>query len=624
MLHARLGRGQARRPLLAVLCAAALALLAPHPAQAADGADVDTAASLARGGEHEAAAELYESLSKRRFRARDPRLTLLSAREYLAAGRYADAERMLALGGASLDGEDAVLAARTRAELALAQGRPDAALDALRAVPEPWPAPLAGELLDLRARAEFAAGRPLEGIRASEARARAIGTPEAGRESGQRILDALRADSAALSDSPDSATADELAWFELAALLADADTDPAAFSREAARWRSAHPGHPGAGFLPSPAAEAAGFGPALAAAGRADVVALLLPLSGRLEASGRAVRDGFIAAALAAPAGSRPRIEVYDTAALGAAAAYARALESGAAAVAGPLAKEEVAAVVAVQPPPVPTLALNSIALESPPAFLFQFALDPEQEARAVARRIARDGRVHGIVLVPRSAWGERVLAAFTEESRNAGLELTSVQYYEPGGQDYSGPLRAALGRFGGAGDSPARGPKPVRDGAAEARDGPQFAFIAASPGAARALVPQLRFQMAYAVPVYATSDALDPGARAAPDLEGVTLPEMPWILHAGLGAPQLWDALQANGSGGRARLRLYAFGYDAYALLRGLGSAAAGVGLGGLTGRLQLAPDGRVQRELDWAQVERGRPQVAGPALLPVVPGEP
>ena len=100
---------------------------------------------------------------------------------------------------------------------------------------------------------------------------------------------------------------------------------------------------------------------------------------------------------------------------------------------------------------------------------------------------------------------------------------------------------------------------------------------------------------MAYDLPVYATSDAWDPAARSMPDLDGLTFPEMPWILHAGLGAPELWQVLHGDdSSGARSRLRLYAFGFDAYQLLRGLNIAARGVPVQGLTGRLVVAPDGR------------------------------
>ena len=73
----------------------------------------------------------------------------------------------------------------------LARGRPEAALEALRRVPEPWPTPLAAELLALRARAEFSAGRMLDGLRTTEARARLLSGPEQRRENYALLVDAL-------------------------------------------------------------------------------------------------------------------------------------------------------------------------------------------------------------------------------------------------------------------------------------------------------------------------------------------------------------------------------------------------------------------------------------------------
>jgi outer membrane PBP1 activator LpoA protein len=283
---------------------------------------------------------------------------------------------------------------------------------------------------------------------------------------------------------------------------------------------------------------------------------------------------------------------------------------------------------------PVPTLALNSLPLlpgAVPPAFLFQFALDPEQEARAVARRIAADGLTHGIALFPDTQWGQRLHAAFVDELAQTGtVTLTSAQYYPPGTQDFSQPLRAALGRFGGAGD---RGedrskPMPTRDAVAERSAGPQFAFVAASPQAARALRPQLRFQMVYDLPLYATSDAWDPSVRAAADMDGLIFPEIPWLLYGGRGAPDLWDALQEDwAEPSRGRLRLYAFGYDACRLAQQLGSGRPGLGVDGLTGTLELDPrDGHVRRGLEFARIEGGRPQPASgaAALLPEAPVNP
>jgi hypothetical protein len=292
--------------------------------------------------------------------------------------------------------------------------------------------------------------------------------------------------------------------------------------------------------------------------------------------------------------------------------------------VVGPLTKEEIAAVIASQPAglSVPTLALNAIATPcaTAPAFLFQFALDPEQEARAVARRIAADGLTRGIALFPDNAWGQRLHTAFAQELQATGsVTLLSAQFYAPGARDYSGPLRAALGRYGGAGDRSTSSNQPAstaRNAAAEQASGPQFAFVAATPQAARAIRPQLRFQMTYDLPFYTTSDAWDPSVRAAADMEGMVFPEMPWLLHGGQGAPELWDAVQEDWTArARGRLRLYAFGYDAYRLALQLGGGGAFVaGVDGLTGLLELnGPDGRVQRSLQFARIEGGKPQAAG-----------
>jgi outer membrane PBP1 activator LpoA protein len=628
MLHARF-RGRQVRACLAValLCAAFVA--APlDVALASRRDDLAMADALSRSGEHARAAEMYESQSKRVFRGRDTRVTLLAAREYVAAGRLDDAERMLGYLGSGVRDDDAVLLARVQAELALARHQPQAAIAAVERVPQPWPARQTDELLGLRARAEFAAGRMLEGVRTVEARARLSSTADDRRANYDLIVDAFKANPSAAAAIPAGATPNERAWFELAALLATAQSDPTAFERQAADWAVRHPDHPGNAYLPKVAVESTeeAVSPSMVIMTPANVIGLLLPLTGRLKASGRAVRDGFLAAALADPAASRPRIEIHDTASVGAAASYQLALEAGATAIAGPLAKEDIAALVGTTQLPVPTLALNALPLTSTPAFLFQFALDPEQEARAVARRIAEDGRIRGIALFPSNGWGERLRTAFAEELAMTGVELTSVQFYEPSTADFSGPLRAALGRFGGAGDRPDKGkPAPQRNAVTEARDGPQFAFIAAPASTARALVPQLRFQMVYTVPVYATSDVIEPGSRPVADLDGVLFPEMPWVVASGQGAPELWDLLQAEwASTARGRLRLYAFGYDAYRLLRGLGTAVRGVGMNGLTGRLSVTADGRVQRDLDWAQVESGRPQFATPALPPAVPVEP
>ena len=628
MLHVSPRSGQARRAQPWGAVAAALVLACAMPAQSTAASSPPTlaqAAALAQAGDHLAAAARYERLARRGFMGWDAETALLAAREYAIGGALGDAERLAGkVRNRVADDAERMLLLEVDARLSLARGDPARALVALRALPSPLPAETATELLALRGRAEFASGDALSGVRTFEERGSALRGATELADNDRLLFEQLRlhppgpVTQGGVSDR-------ERGWLELPAVVAAAgDADDMAQARTVQQWLARNPGHPGTVFIP----EGASVRPPrtfTVGAGDAGRVALLLPLSGKQQAAGAAVRDGFTAAWFAtSPGDARPRVDVLDTEADGAAMAYQRAIADGARIVVGPLTKEDIAAVLAAQPAglPVPTLALNAVTTPgmTAPAFLFQFALDPEQETRAVARRIAADGLARGVALFPDNAWGQRLHAAFTRELQAIGtVTLLSAQFYEPGAKDFSGPLRAALGSYGGAGDRRANSNQPaaaVRNAAAEQASGPQFAFVAATPQAARAIRPQLRFQMTYDLPLYTTSDAWDPSVRAAADMDGTVFPEMPWLLYGGQGAPELWDAVQDEWSArARGRLRLYAFGYDAYRLALQIGGGGAFVaGVDGLTGLLELnRADGRVQRSLQFARIEGGRPQAAG-----------
>ena len=207
------------------------------------------------------------------------------------------------------------------------------------------------------------------------------------------------------------------------------------------------------------------------------------------------MQDGFLAAALAGGARApRPRIDVYDTSALGAGPAYQkRRWRTARRRWPGPLIKEELASLVASQSLPLPTLALNALGGDTPPAFLFQFALDPEQEARAAARRIAEDGHVpRGIALFPRSTWGDRLYEAFTDGAAGDGRRslrprnsmtparaTSRRRCVQPWG---AMPVRVIGLREG----------EPVRPATPRPKlgTGRQFVFIAATAQTARAIPP--------------------------------------------------------------------------------------------------------------------------------------
>jgi outer membrane PBP1 activator LpoA protein len=344
-------------------------------------------------------------------------------------------------------------------------------------------------------------------------------------------------------------------------------------------------------------------------------VALILPLSGRQQAAGVAVRDGFLAAVLKQDPARRPVVNIYDSATLSASGAYTRAVSEGAQFIVGPLIKEDVQAVADSGAVSVPTLGLNYLPENAlPPGLLYQFALDPEDEARQVARRAIADGRTHGVALLPNNEWGQRVLRAFEAEFSVAGGSLVGRTFYDPAARDYSQPITRLLlieqSRARANALSTALGTRLEFE--PRARGDVQFVFVGAQPLQGRSLRPALRFHLSQDLPVYATSDVFEPDSNANADLDGVIFPDMPWVISPDAAANDLRAALSSYWPGrSRGRGRLYAFGFDAFQLIPVLRSSRpTATQVGGMTGRLVVDDRGRVRRELNWAQVENGRPR--------------
>jgi outer membrane PBP1 activator LpoA protein len=350
-------------------------------------------------------------------------------------------------------------------------------------------------------------------------------------------------------------------------------------------------------------------------------MALVLPLSGRQQGAGVAVRDGFLAALLQQDARQRPLVKVYDAAEMGAATAYKRAIDEGAQFVVGPLTKDEVTAVSVSGYASVPTLALNQLAENTvPPALMFQFALDPEDEARQIAQRVTADGRMRGLLLLPNNEWGQRVFRAFDNELKTLGGTIAGMRFYDPAARDYSQPITQLLlideSRARANALNTALGTHLEFE--PRARTDAQFVFVGAQPVQGRSLRPALRFHLTEDLPIYATSDIFEPDAQANNDLEGVIFPDMPWVISPDAVSTQLRTALSKYWPvRARGRGRLYAFGFDAYRIVPLLkaGNFGSAHAVPGMTGLLSVDDKGRVRRELDWARVSDGKAMPLGAA---------
>jgi outer membrane PBP1 activator LpoA protein len=578
--------------------------------------NLDRAELLESRGDGAAAARILEALAAENTGTDRAGLLLRAAHDYLTAHQPEEAARVLGLVVPPLTPAQSLEQQLLNAELALTRGEGPQAWQTLAAIPEPTDPSLGVRYWDLKRRAAFATGRPLDAVRAEMSSERWLASADQRRAARATLLTELRdASERGVRIDPRSAPdAPTRGWLELAPLAAQAARAPSAATAQIQSWEGRYPGHPADEVVRS---ELLGQRPVPVVA--LPHVALLLPLSGRQASAAVSVRDGFLTAYYVNASSQRPRVRIYDTASTSISEAIAHATQEGAEFIVGPLTREEVIAAAELATPHAPILALNFLPPDrTPPRAFYQFALSPEDEARQAARRVLADGHKRGIALIPEGEWGTRVLAAFKDELLQGGGTLIDTSSYDPAHPDYA----AAVMQILRINDSNARfkrlestlGTKLQAQFQPRRRADIAFIFVPSQQvAAARQLRPQLRFYFASDVPTYATSDAYEPDPNANQDMDGLMFPDMPWMLGGGLAESVRAAAREAWPSGGPRRNRLYAFGFDAYRLAAALRNAPADgqLSVEGLTGRLTLDAEHRVHRELDWAQLKDGQPRV-------------
>ncbi len=474
----------------------------------------------------------------------------------------------------------------------------------------------------LRANAYAGTGNHLEVARERVALAEFLLSPEERRENRRTLWDALSRLTATALQYAQLPPPDPLGgWIALASINKRYVGEPQNFVQALTAWASAWPEH-GAHLELIPELNRASE---VAVISRQHV-ALLLPLTGPFATAAAAVREGFLSAWYEETFEARPVISLYDTHDKALPTLYAEAKAAGADFVVGPLRRERVQELANSPPLMLPTLALNYPAaggkmsdegvLAPTPEKLYLFSLSPEDEARQVAERAWFDGHGRAAILVPSGDWGSRVHASFSTAWTRLGGILIETQSYTSSAHDMSTPVAQLLN----IDDSERRRRALQKLLGSELkyetrpREDIDFVFLAAYPAEARQLRPQLKFHHASRLPIYATSHSFsgisDP--RLDRDLDGIRFGDMPWVLQSG--DYPLHQRLHSTWPDTFPPLsRLYAFGVDAYRIIPHLGrlQAQSGAELPGLSGRLRVGPDRRIQRALSWAKFVRGLPRV-------------
>jgi len=573
------------------------------------------AVELAREGRHDEAAGQYIGLASDTTGVERDRLTLLAVEQWLDAGDGRRARSAMAEVNPPTDPEVRSIWDSNRAALLLWEGRPDAALDILRALAAQ---PLATErrirVDSLRGDAWFQKADPVRAVNLYLQLEQSLSDDASIQSVRQRLWAGLLVSNPQIMRASSQFASSGIirGWLTLGSLAVSTGQQGIGWNSGLSNWRSEYPGHPAESVI-----------------GTLDVpdpgmfqyprqVALLLPLSGDQASLGDAIQNGFLAsyyrAALALP--DSQQVKVYDIVAAGsAAAAYSQAVEEGAEFVVGPLLRSSVARVASQTVLPVPVLTLNYLPDNVPrPPGLFQFALSPEDEAAAAAQRAILDGKTRGVALIPNSDWGRRLLAAFVEEFQLLGGTLLEHRFYQPTDQDFSFEIQNLMGlalsrqryerlraNLGGSIQF-----DPRRRGDAE------FVFLAADAPVGRLLKSQLKFHYSGDLPVYATSRIYARDGRSNTDLNGVGFADTAWTIDPQSGLATLPETFSQYWPDQQTLLlsRLHAMGYDAYLLANALYNGGSLPATRGSTGLLYMDDNGRVRRQLPWAQFENGSPR--------------
>jgi outer membrane PBP1 activator LpoA protein len=339
-------------------------------------------------------------------------------------------------------------------------------------------------------------------------------------------------------------------------------------------------------------------------------IAVLLPLSGRLKSAGQNALDGIAEGLFATfrdPA-IRPELVTIDTeAAVTGAAAYAQALEMGADFVIGPLTKERVSELQAIDQLPIPVLALNrsstsllpnnSDSPTPPNTEILSLSLAPEDEAEQLAHLAWAEGLRRPMLIAPDTAWGERMRAAFYGAWRQLGGFVRETALLSEGESDNK-TIANALATL--ASEERIREVErafeaPVDTQARRRDDLDSVVMLVPTPQMAREIRPLLRFHYAGKLPVFAPSAVFQSDDTVTNrDLNGIKFVVAP-------------SALMTSNP---KNTPLHSLGVDAAALVDHYRQAneSEGTLLFGYVGNLRVDMRGNVRRSLQPVVFSRGR----------------
>ena len=583
---------------------------------------VNDAIKAEQAGEYVLAAREYARLAALAPTPEKQNFQLKAVEALIKAAQVGEArEKIPSIDVAKLDPAFRARKFILEAQIAALEGQPDLSLRLLTQAEKTRnldPLQLA-EVYRVRAQAELTLERPWSAVKSLIARDKYIVTADDIIHNQQQLWHVLESRTRTELKTQRDTNPDPVfkGWVDLAIAVMENAYGSKRLAGAVDEWKKSYLQHPASpAFLQTLANHAPNI------IGRIDHIALLLPLTSDYAQAARAVHDGFMAMDANNTNPEKPKIKVYDTGAdpLQVVNIYAQAVRDGAQLVVGPLGLEAVDHLANKGKLEVPTLLLSHTTQDMGAAakHVFQFGLPPEQEAAQAAERAYLDGHRHAAVLYPDTPWGQRMAAAFNATWQRLGGIVLTPQAYAQEQQDYSEPIKRLLNI------SLSQSRKEAIEAVLKTsvkfeprpREDVNFIFLAADAKRARLIKPQLNYNRAMRLPVYSTSHVFTGQGNPATDvdLDGIMFGDMPWMLVGDGKVQSLRQTLQRDWPSAHTQVdRLYALGVDAYAIIPQLNriSSENSIHFSGVTSGLSLDREGRLHRQLLWAQFRKGVPQL-------------
>jgi outer membrane PBP1 activator LpoA protein len=407
-------------------------------------------------------------------------------------------------------------------------------------------------------------------------------------------------------------TKEQLGWHTLAIISKNSLHSPMLLRQELAQWILVFPSHSAVDNLPKKLIVAANVEPF-----HPNKITVILPLTGRYARIGQAVQNGLLSNIMLNE--SQQEIITIDSNEAGAIAAFEQAIVQESDFIIGPLLKENVEQVSQIETS-IPTLFLNAPQSINRLANQFYFAMDKESETLQGAHYIYQLGKERPVIVAPDNVSGHQMAQLFAQEWLDLHENEEQVNDVEKIFFTKDSELKKTIEKLFETDKSQARinhvrllvGNK-MKSETRSRRDIDSI-YLVANPKQASMLMPSVEVTVsafASQVPVFVGSSGNtyrinDSGLS---HLNQLTVSEIPWFLNTKKTlSPTFVNSLWPKMT--QSQLRLFAMGHDAYGLIGQLAqmSLFPEYSLDGFSGKLSVGENGKVERDLSWAQYQRGR----------------